>query len=75
LERWRLEVKSLAAYVADILALEDRETRRQALQKVPPHIRGEVERLVKQLWGHRNEVRKAKQARSHQGKYGYERRL
>ena len=57
-------MKSLAAYVADILALEGRETRRQALEKVPAHLKADVERRVRQLWGQRERVRQEKARRS-----------
>jgi hypothetical protein len=56
-------VKSLAAYVADILALEGKEARKLALNKVPAHLRSEVEKRVKQLWSHRVWVRREKAKR------------
>jgi hypothetical protein len=48
-------MKSVAAYVDEIMAIKTKEGRIRALNRVPEHKRADVEKWVKILWGKKSD--------------------
>jgi hypothetical protein len=58
----RAKIKSTADYVSEIADNPNREEREQALEKVPVHLRAQVEKWVRFMWakkrsGKRNDAK------------------
>lgn len=59
-------MKTIAAYVAEILTVDSIEERRRALDRVPRHLRNDVEKRVRELWKQRDKVKEERKRRSFQ---------